>query len=194
MDSTMIDFADSSSSILLPTIGDSNIEFKVSQLESKLKLKEVEFIENENDIQQAYDELCTFSLQLVKKNKRLEEKSKSLNKQLVSSKDELREKEELINCVESKFMISLNNLSNIKDEIYELKIDCDNLKKKNSKLRYQLQRQDKDSKLNISKKNLSNAQDELNKIKINCDELNKEDLNLRDTLKRQNEKIGRAHV
>ena len=62
-------------------------------------------------------------------------------------------------------MISLNNLSKIKDEIYELKIDSENLKNENSKLRDQ--RQDKDfnnleSKLSISRQNLSNAQNELN--------------------------------
>ncbi|WP_220451100.1 hypothetical protein, partial [Streptomyces plicatus] len=139
MDSTSLDFVDScvdsSRSPLLPTIGDSNNEFKESQFE----LKEEDYDENE-----AYEELYTWSLEVSKKNKRLKEESKRLNKELVSSKDELKEKEELINCVESKFMISLHNLSNIKDDLNELKIDCDNLKKENSKQRDQLQRQDKD--------------------------------------------------
>ena len=92
MDSTILECVDScvdSSRPLLPTIGDSDFELNESQFD----LKEEENDENEDDLQQAYDELCTFSLELVKKTKRLIEESKRLTKQLVSSKDELRERE-----------------------------------------------------------------------------------------------------
>ena len=189
MDSTSLDLldscVDSSRPLILPSYGDSNIKIKESQLE----LKEEEFDEHE-----AYEELYTWSLEVSKNNKRLKEESKRLNKELVSSKNELREKDEVINCVDSKFMISLHNLYNAQDELNSLKIDYENLNMENSKLRDQLQRQDKDtnnleSKLTISKENLSNAQNELNEIKINCDELNNENLNLRDTIKRQDENI-----
>ncbi|WP_274923139.1 hypothetical protein, partial [Streptomyces clavifer] len=176
-------------SLLVPSIGDSNNEFKESQFE----LKDEENDENENDI--SYEELYTLSLKLDKKNRRLREESKNLHKELVSSKDELREKEELINCVESKFMISLNNFHNIKDEMNELKISYEDLKKENSNLRDHIKNQvediiNLDSKLIISKEKLSNAQNELNKMKINCDEHKKDNLNLMDTLKRQDENIN----
>jgi len=185
----MLDFVDSPRSLLLPSIGDSNNEFKESQFE----LKDEENDENENDI--SYEELYTLSLKLDKKNRRLREESKNLHKELVSSKDELREKEELINCVESKFMISLNNFHNIKDEMNELKISYEDLKKENSNLRDHIKNQvediiNLDSKLIISKEKLSNAQNELNKMKINCDEHKKDNLNLMDTLKRQDENIN----
>lgn len=136
MDSTILECVDScvdSSRPLLHTIGDSDFELNESQFDLK---------EEEND----ENELCTFSLELVKKNKRLIEESKKLTKQLVSSKYELREKEEVINCVDSKFMISSHNLSIIQDELNELMLGCDELNHENLNLRDKLKKQDKRSR------------------------------------------------
>ena len=135
MDSTMFD---SSYKPPLPTNGDSINEINKSQFE----LKEEENDENEYDSQQAYDELYTLSLELVKKNKKLREESKKLNQDLIFSNDEFREKEETINCLDSKFMISLHNLSKVQDELNELKIGYDELNKENLSLRDKLKRQD----------------------------------------------------
>ena len=88
MDSTLSDCVDSSLRSLLPSNKDSNIEIN----ESQFNLKEEENGEIEKVNQQAYDELYTFSLQLVKKNRKLKEESKKLNKDLIYSKEELREK------------------------------------------------------------------------------------------------------
>uniref|UniRef100_UPI003F8856DF hypothetical protein n=1 Tax=Cysteiniphilum litorale TaxID=2056700 RepID=UPI003F8856DF len=125
---------DSSRPLLPSSIGDSNIKLNESQTHSNKE-------ENEDDLQQAYDDLYTFTLELEEKNKRLIEESKKLNKQLDSSNDELREKEEVINCVDSKFLISLNNLYIVQDELKELKMGYDNINKENLKLKDLLKEQ-----------------------------------------------------
>eukprot|EP00268_Persea_americana_P023284 TRINITY_DN22936_c0_g1_i1.p1 TRINITY_DN22936_c0_g1~~TRINITY_DN22936_c0_g1_i1.p1 ORF type:complete len:233 (+),score=36.87 TRINITY_DN22936_c0_g1_i1:216-914(+) len=178
MDSTMLDsFVNSSYRPLLPTNGDSINEINETQFE----LKEEENDENEDDSQQAYDELYTLSLELVKKNKKLREESKRLNQDLISSNDELREKEETINCLDSKFMISLHNLSKVQDELNELKIGYDELNKENLSLREKLKRQDEDiinleSKLTISKEIVELGSSDVIKLKSEL-KLAYEDLN-----------------
>ena len=73
MDSTKLeclDFCvDSSRPLFLPSIVDSNPQIN----ESQFGLKEEENVYNEDDLQQAYEELYTLSLELDKKNKKLRE-------------------------------------------------------------------------------------------------------------------------
>ena len=83
----------------------------------------------------------------------------------------LEREKEVINCVDSKFMISSHNLSNIQDELNELKLGCDELNQENLNLRDKLKRQDKDinnleSKLTISKENLPNAQNKIKDLEL----------------------------
>ena len=72
----------------------------------------------------------------------------------------------LLQCLDSKFLISLHNLSKTQDELNEMKIDYDGLNKENLNLKDQLKRQEKDNKdqeikLKISKEDLSNAQSKI---------------------------------
>ena len=55
--------------------------------------------------------MYTLSVELVKKNERLKEESKKVAKESASLKDELREIEEVMHCLDSKFVISLHNVT-----------------------------------------------------------------------------------
>lgn len=162
MDFPTLDCVDSSVRSLLPPNKDSKTEINASHFD----LKEEENDEIDKVNQEAFNELYVFSLDLIKKNKTLKEESKRLNTDLNSSKQELRENEEVIKCVDSRYLSSLHNLSKTQYELNEMKIDYDGLNKENLYLKDQLKRQDKDNKdqeINF-KEDLSKAQSKIQNL------------------------------
>lgn len=78
-----------------------------------------------NEVQHAYEELYEYCEKIAKKNKSLIMESKKFFNELASSKDQLKEEENVIKCLKTKLINSEKGLSNAENEIKEtnLKIE-----------------------------------------------------------------------